>query len=256
MCRNSAAARGVDDVRPRPQGREGLLADEPAGLRGEGHVDRERVGPPAGLDHRGGPGRAEGGRVLRGEAPGVDAHLHPEGARPGDDLAPDGAGADDGELAPEEAAGAAEGLLGPPPLPEGRDLVGQAPVEGEQVGEGELGHGDGVLAGAVGHEDAAARGGVEVDGVDAGPRADDQAEGLAGRELSRLDLGRADDEHLGGEGRERGGEGLAGEPRRHGDVVAALPEALGQERGELVRDEDLHEPSLRRRAGAARPWGR
>ena len=74
------------------------------------------------------------------------------------------------------------------------DVVGDAPVEAEQESEYQFGDGDGVLAGTIGDVDAAGAGGLDVDGVDAGARAQNDGELVRGLEGVGGDLFAADDE--------------------------------------------------------------
>ena len=75
---------------------------------------------------------------------------------------------------------------------------GIAAGQRDHQAEGQLGDGDGVGAGRVHHDDAAVRGGVGVDVVDADAGAADDAQLRRGLQQLGVDLhGGADDERVG-----------------------------------------------------------
>ena len=121
---------------------------------------------------------AELGGLLGGDERVEPDHLHVEADGAAGDLAADAAEADDaerlaGDLGAEELV--AVPLAGLHGGVGGGDVAGQ----GEQQGDGVLGGRDGVAARGVHDDDAPARGGGDVDVVDADAGADDAAE-LAG----------------------------------------------------------------------------
>jgi hypothetical protein len=118
-------------------------------------------------------------------------------------------------------------------------VVGDPPIEREDEPEGELGHGDRVLARAVRHVDPARRRGTNVNRVVTGAGPDDEGE-VAGVEHRRGYLRRAHDEHLRptlGEGR---AEGVILERGVEHDLAAGGGETVEARLLELIGDEDLH----------------
>ena len=207
-----------------------LMVSGDAGVTvGAGHVDGAV-----------GPGDPEHGGAARGEArrPGDDLHL--EGESAGDDGAADVAGAQDAQGAALEAEPLGILRLLPGTRPQIRGGVGHPAVRVEQVGEGDLGRGDGVGARAVRHEDAPGRGRRQVDGVHPGPRADDELQRGAGGQGVGGDLGGPHDEDLGGQLGDGGGEGRTGEARVDVDLEPGglQLQASGVRHG--VGDQDAH----------------
>ncbi len=117
-----------------------------------------------------------------------------ESLRAGDDFAADRADADHAEGFAENPVGLGEFLFVPLVGPQRGGAVGDAAVHAQHQGENQFRHGDGILAGAVGDEDAQRTGGFDIDGVDARAGAQDEREFVAGPEGLGSDLFAADDE--------------------------------------------------------------
>ncbi len=111
----------------------------------------------------------------------------------------DRAEAEDAQRAAGQTACLAELFLPPRSAAQGRRGVDDPPVGGHEQTDGQLGHGQRVFAGAIGHIDALRAGGGQVDGIDARSGADDQRELVRGLDRRGRDLGRADDQdaHVG-----------------------------------------------------------
>ena len=173
------------------------------------------------------PNSAAFSGVTNGSKP-IDLHVEADG--PAGDLAADAAQADDaerlaGDLRADELV--AVPLAGLHRRVGGRDVAG----EGEQQGDGVLGGRDGVAARGVHDDDALARGGGDVDVVDADAGADDAAELAGVVEQLGGDAGAgADDGPVGGA--EGGGEVVALEA---GAVVDLDAGASGGCRGRRLR---------------------
>ena len=240
-------ARRVQEERAVLHRGEDAVADETARRRCEREVHGERVGRGRDLGDRRLRHDAELGGERRVERSAPRDDVHPERARPRDDLAPDRPRAEHAERAAVEPARLAVVLLVPAARAEVHRRVDDVTVEREQERERELGHGDGVLAGAVGDPDAALAGGLHVDRVDSGAGADDQ------RELARLEhrprhLRRAHDEDVGARPRDRREQIVAARVRLVDDLAADLREPAPPRVLELVRDEHLHARSIVQRS--------
>ena len=94
-------------------------------------------------------------------------------ARCGHGLA-DRAEAEDAERAAGQSAGLAVFFLLPRAVAKIDRGIDDPPVGGDQHADGQFGHGGGVLAGAIGHVNAARAGRGDIDGIDARSGADDQ----------------------------------------------------------------------------------
>ena len=103
----------------------------------------------------------------------------------------------------------------------------------------ELGHGDGVLARAVGDVDAALRGRGDIDRVVTGAGPDDERQ-AARREHRRGDRGAAHDEHVGARIAKRRVKRILFEIRLVHDLAAGRPKTVDPALLELVGDEDFH----------------
>ena len=202
----------------------------------------------------------EGLHRIAGRRPQAHQQRHVDRqARPVDldaDLAPDGdvhakrlgatrhlladvAEAEQAERAAVQAARLRVLLLVPVAGAQIRDVVGDAAVEREDEAEGELGHGHRVLAGAVGHVDAARGGRRHVDVVVAGAGAHDERE-PPGVEHRLGHLGRAHDEHVRLGGPERLDERRVLQVGLVVDRAAEGLQAVESALLELVGDEHLH----------------
>ena len=126
---------------------------------------------------------------------------------------------------------------------EGNHVVGDTAVEVDEVPNRELRDGDGVLAGAVRHVDAARAGGLQVDGVHPRAGADDEREGTTRPDVGRRDLGAADHDHVRVERRDARRERRILQRRINDDLGAGVLQAAGHERSEFVGDENTHRVS-------------
>ena len=160
-----------------------------------------------------------------------DGEVHPERLRAARHLLADAAEAEQAERAAVQALSLGELLLVPPPRPQLGHVVGDAPVEGQDEPEGELRHGDRVLAGAVGDVDAAPRRALDVDGVVAGAGAHDERQ-RAGLQDRVGHLGRPDHQHVGLRARQRVRQSGVLEL---GLVRHAQPQGLAARRGRSAR---------------------
>ena len=118
-------------------------------------------------------------------------HAHPERLRDGDDVAADPARADDAERLAAQFEGARARIR---QLAVGRGLAGdlaQPPRQGEDQGEGVLGHGVFAVAGHVCHGHPALAAGVEVDVLRRRRTRRDQAQGRM-----RFEKGRSTEEWM------------------------------------------------------------
>jgi len=176
--------------------------------------------------------------VLR-EAPGPDDDVQAERLRATGDFLGDAAETEQPEGRAAEAPGLRILSLVPAAGAQLRDVVGDAPVEREDQAEGELRHGDRVLARAVRDVDATGRRGLDVDGVVAGTRPDDQRQ-AAGIHHRGGHLGGPDDQDFGVRLAERGDERLVLQRGVVEDFAAGCPQAVEAGMLELVGDEDLH----------------
>lgn len=213
---------------------------EEALRRGRGrHVQRDVVGPGAELVDRQQRDAQVGGDV-RGDERVVGDDLHAEGAGPLADLLPDTSESHDAERLAAQL-GAGEAALLPALLLHGRIGGGHRAREGEHEREGVLRDADAVGARGVHDDDPAGAGFVEVDVVDAGAGARDDAQARSGGDHLAVDRGRAPHDQavgVGEGGEQRGlrsaGAGIDGPP---GD----LTQEVGGGRREIIGDHDLHD---------------
>ena len=122
--------------------------------------------------------------------------VDPERCRPLGDAEPDRAETDDPQSRAEQPGRLAVRRLVPLAGAQVRDVVGDPPVDGEQQPHGQLRHRSGVPTRHVGDQHSPGSGGVRVDGVGAGSRADHQREPVRGLEHVPGDLGTAHHEHV------------------------------------------------------------
>jgi hypothetical protein len=175
---DDAAARGVDQQRAALHLGHRRRPDEAAGLVGQRRVAGDEVGAGEELvqvDQL----HAEPRRRLAADERVVAQHLHLEAARAVGGDAADVAESDDAEGLAHDLGAAELGLLPLAALHRGgrlRDVAGQREQEAQRV----LGGGHRVAAGRVLHDDAAPRGGRDVDVVDADAGPADDLEPLAG----------------------------------------------------------------------------
>ena len=156
-------------------------------------------------------------------------------------LAPDGAQPGDAERLAVQAVGLAILALLPASRAQRGHRVGQPSIQRQHQADGQLGHRDGVLARAVGHEHAARAGRLDVDGVDPGARAHHKLQGIRALEHRRADLLAAHDQDADpGHGvRQRV---LADAGLGHHLQPGQRPQRLQRLVLQLVRDEQLHGP--------------
>jgi hypothetical protein len=148
--------------------------------------------------------------------------------------------AEDRERPAAEAARFAERLLVPLVRAQRRDVVVDAAIEVDEVAHRELGDRGGVLARAVRDVHAARRRRARVDRVHSGAGADDEREARARLEVRLADLRAAHDQDLGIRLAELRRERVTVELRVDLELRAELLQTAGNERSELVRDEDSH----------------
>src|SRR3954468_1349895 len=236
-------ARGVDEIGTRLQLREHRRVHQAARLGVEREVNAQHVALLRHLLRR--FRQRQRNRFVRdivlagGEAAAPDDGRHAEGVGAPGHLLPEVAGAEQPEEASVEPARFRILLLVPRAGPQIGDVVGHAAIERQQQRERELGDGDGVLAGAVRHVDAALRCRGDVDRVVAGAGADHQRQ-RAGLEHRRGDGGPADDEHIGRRIADRRGQRVVFEIRLIDDVAAGGFQAVETALLELVGDEHFH----------------
>ena len=169
-----------------------------------------------------------------------DGEVHAERLRPARHLLADAAEAEDAERAAVQALRLRELLLVPPPRPQLGHVVGDAPVEGQDEPEREFRHRHGVLAGAIGDVDAAARGALDVDGVVARPGAHDQRQ-LSGFQDRVADLGGPDHEDVGLRARQRVRQGRVLELGLVRHAQPQGPERVQALLLELVGNQHVHD---------------
>ena len=206
-------------------------------LLDEGHVDGDVVGE--GEDFvEGGDGDAEGLRAGFGEIRVVGEHLHAEGEGALGDFGADAAEAEHSEGLAKEL-GAGERLAVPLAFVHGLDGFRDRTREGEEVGERQLGGGDGVARGGVHHDDAALGSGFDVDVVDAYAGAADADKAVGGGEDFAGDLGLGADQD-GVDVRDQLQDLLRGGAVGLDDLIAGLGFEEGDSGGrDLVGDEYL-----------------
>ena len=223
--------------------------DQSPGLRIQRDVQADDVGGGSHLHGRVHALHAELTRGVGGQAAAPRHHGQAEGFGAQGDFAADLSEADQSERAAEEAARLGEAALVPLALAQRDHVVGDLAVERENQAEGEFGHGDGVLAGAVGDVDAAARGGRHIDGVVARAGAHHQFE-RAGGEHRLRHFGAAHHQDVGAELLHVGDQRLVLEFGREADFAAQAGEFVAPGLLELVGDQYAHgiRPGTRRRA--------
>ena len=128
-------------------------------------------------------------------------------------------------------------------------VVGDLTVQRQNQSEGQFGHGDGVLARAVGDVDAAARSGRHIDGVIARPGAHYQLE-CAGGEHGLRHFGAAHHQDVGAELLHVGHQRLVLEFGREANFASHGLQFVPAGLFELVGDQYAHgiRPGTRRRA--------
>ena len=170
---DDAAARTVDDAYARLHGGDLAGGDHVLGLVGEGHVHRDDVGLGEQALEVGEP-HAQIARPALGNVRIVDEDLHLEGSKPRRHARAHLAEAEHARRLAEEL-GAVDAAVPPAPL---EGVVGERdpPDQREQHADGMLRRRDDVAVRGVGHHDALARAGVDVDIVDADPRPPQDAE--------------------------------------------------------------------------------
>ena len=182
------AARAVHDADARLHDGERVLVDEAFGLRREADVQREEVG--VGEDFVDGD---EGDAVLArddGSDEGVVAEeVHAEGLGAAGDFEADAAEPTMPSVLPRSSEPCSD-FLSHLPACMAALARGMVRAHRDHEAEGEFGDGDGVGAGGVHHDDAAAGGFGGVDVVDADAGAADDAELRARRPAARRRPGR------------------------------------------------------------------
>lgn len=162
---------------------------------------------------------------------------HPERLRPRNHLGPDVASAEHRERARTQPARDAELLLVPALVAEGRDVVGDAPIEVQEVPERELGDGDGVLFRAVRHVHAALARRLAIDRVHASARPDDERERLGALDVGAEHLGAPDNQHLRPELADPRGQRLSRELGLDDRLDPEVLQPAWNERREFVSDD-------------------
>ena len=182
-------ARSVDDAHAGLAGGEPRRIEQVPGLGGRGNVQRDVVGAAAQVVERHELG-AHRRRDLLGDERVVRQHVHSECARAVGDFLADSAEPDDAErLAAHFGAG--ETLLVPHASLHGRIGGADRARQREHQCPGVFGHADAVRAGCIHDDDAAIRGGGDVDVVHAGAGTGDYPKPWGGSDELRIDLGRA-----------------------------------------------------------------
>src|SRR6185295_14472836 len=101
----------------------------------------------------------------------------------------------------------------------------------------------------VGHKDAELGGGGDVDGIDAGTRANDQRQGGAGTQRIHAHLLAAHDEDVGVDPADQIGQGVGLDVGLGDDGAAQLLQSIDADLLEFVGDENLHSSSGRYKSG-------
>ena len=247
--------RGVDE------NRSGLQSGEQRGVHHSFRVGRQR---DVHAEHvRAGRDICRRGREVDPNRPqcGLDAHLprfelvhRPvlavEPAAPHDDVHAETRGAANRLLAdtahPEQAERppiqplrVREFLLVPPARAQFGDVVGHTAIQREDQGKRKLRHGNGILAGAVRHVDAAGRSARDIDRVVAGAGPDDERE-MPGVEHVGGDLRAAHHQDVRASRPHRFHQRAFLEIRLVQDFAAGFPQAVDAALLELVGNYDLH----------------
>ena len=179
-------------------------------------------------------------------APDDDGHA--EGVRPLRHLLTDVAVAEQTERPAEQATRLRVLLLVPGAGAQIGHVVRHPAVDREQQRERELGHRDRILARAVRDVDAAPGRGRDIDGVVAGPGANDERQ-CARFEHRGVHGGAADHEHVGGGIAKRLRQPVVLEVRLIDDVAAGGLQPVDSGLLKCVGDEDFHIDKPQRRHG-------
>jgi hypothetical protein len=189
---------GIHEEGARAHGPEERGVEEAPGFFGQSQMDGHDVRSHRHLVNRSGRGDPKLTRrhLVQGTREGDHAHVESPGAA--DHFPADGTEPQNPNRAPGETARfPVLGLL-PDAALQVRGLLGDAPIQGKDQPERQFGHRDRILPRTVRHGNGPRRRGFQVDGVDAGARADNQTEPARALDLGAGDLGRTNDEDIRG----------------------------------------------------------